>query len=110
MTSNFQGLKLTIMHYTHLEKDALHIYVGLILLLVGVGVFKLSIRSVKPLFLVLFFAVLGELIDRRDNIVDLGYWRWQDSVHDIINTLFWPTILVLMARFTTLFQLVPQQN
>lgn len=90
-----QSSKLAIVAATGLAKDALHIYVGL-------GVFLLVLlwrrcsRTLLPLLAVLVVAVVGELLDRRDDLASLGRWRWKASVHDIVNTLFWPTVLTLL--------------
>jgi hypothetical protein len=87
----------------HLAKDALHIYVGL-------GVFFLTLLltrwrpgSWKPLLVVLAVAIAGEVWDLRDSIAfhtRIDVWgNW----HDIWNTMFWPTAIMILARFTGLF-------
>ncbi len=93
-TSTAQSIKLFIVSATGLSKDALHIYVGLTVYLTLMAV----VRRGRPYvgWLVVFALVgAGEWLDRRDDIVSLGYWRWQAGVHDILNTLFWPTVLTL---------------
>lgn len=102
-TSTVQSIKLAIISTTGLSKDALHIYVGLAIFLVAAIVLRKPLRSVVPWLLVLAVVVAGELVDMRDDILSLGYWRWGASVHDILNTLFWPTVLLLLARFGVLF-------
>lgn len=97
-TSTAQSIKLAIVSATGLSKDALHIYVGMavyLTLLVIVRRFRPYIAWVA----VLIVAFAGEWVDRRDDIVSLGYWRWQASVHDILNTLFWPTVLTALWLF-----------
>ena len=49
--------------------------------------------------MVLAGASLIELFDLMDDKASLGYWRWGASLHDIANTLFWPTVLVVAYRF-----------
>lgn len=90
-----QTLKLVLVSATGLSRDALHIYVGMAIYLALI----VFIRRCKPWIAwlaVLLIACAGEWIDGRDDIASLGYWRWQASVHDIINTLFWPTVLTLL--------------
>ncbi len=93
--STAQSIKLTIVSATGLSKDALHIYVGMVVyltLIVGTRRFRPYIG-----WLVVFIiACAGEWVDRRDDIGSFGYWRWQASAHDILNTLFWPTVLTLL--------------
>lgn len=102
-TSAFQATKLAIVSFTSLDKDALHIYVGLCVFFATAFVTRRSIKTVMPLFAVLCIAVLGELLDMRDDLASLGYWRWRASFHDIANTLCWPVVLFSLARVTKVF-------
>ena len=97
-TSTVQSAKLAIVEALDLSKDALHIYVGLSVFLLTVLVLRRSVRSLLPWLAVVVVACAGELLDAIDDTRSLGHWRWTASVHDIINTLFWPTALSLLAR------------
>lgn len=99
-TSAVQAVKLAIVAATGLSKDALHIYVGLAVFLIVAAVSKRSVSSWLPWLAVLLLATLGELVDMRDDLLSLGYWRWSASLHDIINTILWPTVLLVLARAT----------
>lgn len=90
-----QSAKLAIVAATGLAKDALHIYTGLAVFLL-VLLWRRCSRTLLPLLAVLVVAVLGELLDRRDDLASLGRWRWKASLHDLINTLFWPAVLTLL--------------
>lgn len=103
-TSTFQSIKLAIVGAVGLPKDALHIYVGMMVFLGVVVVLRKPLRSLLPWCAVLLAACLGEVLDMRDDIASLGYWRWSASVHDIINTIFWPSVLLILARFTKAFE------
>lgn len=100
--SALQSVKFWLVHHLDLAKDALHIYVGLILFLGAALAFRWPLRSWKPWAVALAAAVTGEAWDLRDSLVfhtriDLwGNWK------DLWNTLFWPSALVLLARFTSL--------
>ena len=98
--SLFQGLKLDVVAFVGLSKDALHVYVGLIVFLVSAAAARQGLRSSMPLIIVLAVAVLGEIFDIRDNLTRFGVWRLGASVHDILNTLFWPAALWLLARYS----------
>lgn len=102
-SSAVQTIKLAIVTATGLSKDALHIYVGLIVFLGGVLVSRRSISSILPWLMVLAVATAGELVDMRDDLVSVGRWRWLASAHDIVNTIFWPSVLLLLARYTPVF-------
>lgn len=90
-----QSSKLAIVAATGLAKDALHIYTGMAVFLL-VLLWRRCSRSLLPLLMVVMVAVAGELLDRRDDIASLGRWRWKASVHDIVNTMFWPAVLTLL--------------
>lgn len=99
-----QAIKLTLVQTTGLPKDALHIYVGLATLFVAAAIARRSVSAWLPLMAVLVLTVIGELVDLNDDLDYLGYWRWRDSIFDIGNTMFWPLIIFVLARHSTLFQ------
>jgi hypothetical protein len=103
-TSFVQSLKLDIVGFSGLSKDALHVYAGLIIWLLAAALFRRSIATLRPWLAVLVVAVGIEAFDAFDDWVDLGRWRYKASLHDIVNTMFWPTVLTLLARFTRLLK------
>lgn len=104
-TTFFQQAKLWLIDAAGLEKDALHIYFALILLFGSVWLFRWPLRSWKPFALILAFALIGEAWDIRDGLltrVPLAV-SVPLSVHDLWNTMFWPGAILLLARFTRVF-------
>lgn len=97
-TSAFQSFKLAVVDVVGLSKDALHIHVGLLVFFLAALVFRRSIRSLVPVTVVLALALAGEALDARDDVASLGHWRIGASVHDILNTMFWPCMLSALAR------------
>lgn len=101
--SILQAAKLWLIGLTGLSKDALHVYVALILFFGSAMLFKWSPAGWRPWTVVLVAAVVGEAWDIRDRLaggiaIDLaGDW------HDIWNTMFWPSVILLLARTTSLF-------
>ena len=101
--SPLQTVKYWLIQHFSLAKDALHIYVALLLFFGTALAFKWPLRSWKPWAIVLAAALIGEAWDLRDSAayhtrVDLwGNWK------DVWNTMFWPTAILLLARFTPLF-------
>lgn len=96
--STVQSIKIAVEEAVKLSRDALHIYVGLAVFLVAAAVSGKSLRSTVPWLAVLAVAVTGELVDMIDDLARLGAWQWQASLHDVINTVFWPTALWLFFR------------
>ncbi len=86
------------MQVTHLSQDALHVYVGL-LLLVGLCVaLRKPLGSWLPWVVVLAAALAGEAVDMRGDFAHNGIWNWHESLHDVLNTIFWPTVLSVLGR------------
>lgn len=102
--SEFQEVKLWLVGNLGLAKDALHIYVGLILCFGSALAFRWPLRSWKPFAMVLTAALLGEVWDISDTLRDgrtvRGWLNW----HDVWNTCFWPAAILLLARFTPIFE------
>lgn len=101
--ADIQDLKITVMSLTGLSKDALHVYVGLIVFLGAALILRRPAGSPLPWLAAFVAALLGEVVDARGDLTSLGYWRWLDSMRDVVNTIFWPTLLVLAARLTPVF-------
>lgn len=103
--SVFQDIKTYIVSFTGLERDALHIYVGIGVFLITSLLFKNHrYRWFIALFVVIAAASMGEVLDRHDQLIIDKYWYWQGSVHDIVNTCFFPTLFTLILTFTHFFE------
>ncbi len=97
--SAYQSFKVLLLSLVPLTKDAVHIYIGMIVLLVTVVGFHRPLGSWKTLLPVVLFSLLMELIDLYDDIQWLGHPRWSASLHDMFNTTFWPAVIVTCAYF-----------
>ena len=101
----FQDVKTHIVSFTGLERDALHIYVGIGVFLITSLLFKNHrYRWLIALFTVIAAASMGEVLDRHDQLIIDKHWYWQGSVHDIVNTCFFPTLFTLILTFTHFFE------
>lgn len=93
----YQQVKLVLIDGSRLSKDALHVYGGMAIYL-GMRLIVPQRRWVAWA-VVLIAALTGEWLDmqgehlRGDLQPDTAHW------HDIWNTLFWPTILMLLERW-----------
>ena len=99
-TSTFQAAKLELVTILGLSKDALHIHVGLLIFFAAAILLRKRLSSAIPVALVFVLACVGEMFDARDDISDLGHWRVGASLHDIVNTTFWPAALFVLARYS----------
>jgi len=102
--SPLQSAKLALVGHLDLGKDALHIYVGLIVFFAAAALFRMSLKDWRPWAAVLLVALAGEIWDLVDTFNEgraPHYWRnWKD----IWNTMFWPTALVILARYTRILK------
>ena len=81
------------------------IYVGIGVFLVTSLLFKNHrYRWLIALFTVIAAASMGEVLDRHDQLIIDKHWYWQGSVHDIVNTCFFPTLFTLILTFTHFFE------
>ncbi len=98
--SLFQEAKILLVEATNLSKDALHVYVGLGVMLLAAILLRRSLKDWRPLAAAALAAVAGEVWDVIDTLSHGGTPRWSLNWKDVWNTLFWPTVLFLLARFT----------
>ena len=73
----------------------LHVHAGLLIFFAAALLFRRRMRSVIPVVLVWAFALGNELIDAFSPTPAPSGW---EVAADIANTVFWPTLLFLLAR------------
>jgi thiol:disulfide interchange protein len=101
--SALQQAKTFLVENLHLAKDALHIYVALIVFFGACLLFGWKARDWKPLAAVLLVALLGEAWDIRDRFVQDIRADYPAHIKDLWNTLLAPTAILLLARFSKVF-------
>ena len=89
---------------TGLPDAILHIHAGMAVLMVARIVTRRSLGSFVPWSLVALAEAFNEVMDR----LNFGSWRWEDTTSDILNTLFWPTVICLGIRMRPM--LLPRDN
>ena len=79
---------------TGASDSLLHVHAGLAILFLARIVTRRSLATPVP-FLIVCAAELGnELMD----YLSYGSWRWHDTLFDLVNTLFWPLMLMIGIR------------
>lgn len=86
------------MNVLPLSKDAVHIYIGMIVFLAAVVLWKRGQIFWRCLIPVLLVAAGMEAFDLVDDWRSFGYLRWNASLHDFVNTSFWPVVIVLLVK------------
>lgn len=107
--SGFQVFKLQIVGWLGLAKDAVHIYVGLIVFITAALLFRRSLRDLLPIVAVVLAATAGEVWDIYDTWASGDPIRWDKSWHDVWNTTLAPAAIFLLARYTRLFSPAPRR-
>lgn len=84
-------MKEAVHNDTGLENTLLHLHGGMLILVLARMITRKPLETFVPFLIVLALEVLNECIDR----VNHGSWLWDDTISDLINTLFWPFVLSL---------------
>jgi hypothetical protein len=79
---------------TGLPDTILHIHAGMAVLMLARIVTRRSLGTLIPLSVVIAAEAGNEILDR----LNYGSWRWDDTLSDIGNTLFWPTVICIGIR------------
>jgi hypothetical protein len=105
-------LKDALERYTCLGQDALHVHASIILYLAAMFVLRRSWRSPVPWLFVFALEAANELLDLQEQY-EIGIkaitWRqafelgWPEGLKDMVNTMLWPTVLLVVGRYTRLF-------
>lgn len=82
-----------------LEKDALHIYAALLIQVVAAKLSRRSLGHALPWLWVLTLELINELFDLGRGMEPvLRTWQVVSAVHDIINKMILPTVLLVLCR------------
>ncbi len=93
-----QVIKAEIGLVTGFSDSTLHIYAGLIVLFVTAAVLRKPLWSFVPWLMVIAVAIIGELVDMRADFIRLGYWRWGESLSDLLHSISSPTVILFFTR------------
>lgn len=99
-TSEYQALKIWLAGILPVERDILHVLIGLTLVLVAVILWRIF-GGTKPFVWALTtacaLAVGMEVLDMNDDIRTIGVWRWRASLMDFARTVSIPLLAFLIA-------------
>ncbi len=104
-------LKLYLEDLLGVSNDALHIHLGILIFLVFVLAMRRHPRRFSfALFGLLVICLVNEALDIQFQIENWRPVRWDESIKDVLGTLFWPVVMSV-GRTTLLrlggWQLVP---
>ena len=99
IASLFGERKASLVELSGLDKDALHIYFGLSLFLIIRLFWRWRGGWLVAWLAVLVMAIGGEWLDMTREMGDVTIQPDAAHWHDIWNTIFWPTVLLLVGRW-----------
>lgn len=79
---------------TGASDSLLHVHAGMAVLLLARVVTRRSLATPVPFMVVCAAELANEILDRLSH----GSWRWADTASDVVNTLFWPFVLMVGLR------------
>jgi hypothetical protein len=89
--------KIDLTNFVGLTNDAMHIHISLLLLLVSAILFRRRPDSIWCWLVVFCAELFNEYADIRSAAPDEA--TLDAAIHDIYNTMFWPTVILLLGRF-----------
>lgn len=95
----YNALKTQLSELLGITKDALHIHIGLAIFLAVALVFRRSLASWVPWLALLAFELANELMDVFHLHNGAIGFEIGDSLKDILNTMFWPSVVLIVARW-----------
>lgn len=94
MISDYVRWKSELGDKLGMSEDLLHVHAGLAIFLLTALLLRKRMRSWIPIGFVVALAFGNELIDYSRG----KGWELASSSLDFLNTIFWPTLLFLLAR------------
>lgn len=95
----FLDLKLWLIDLVNVSRDALHIHIGLVVFLGLWLIFGRRWVGFLAWLVVLGMAVYGEMLDHANELPNLPDFVESEHPRDVINTMIWPTILLILGWF-----------
>jgi len=99
LASLFEARKLSVIEATGLDKDALHIYFGMALFVLVRLAWRGRGGWLAAWIAVLVMACGGEGLDLTAEYSKSAIQPDAEHWHDIWNTMFWPTVLLVVGRW-----------
>lgn len=80
--------------------DALHIYAAVLIQMLAAWLLRRPLSSLWPWLAVLVAEGANEALDLLEgDTVSLESWQIDGAVHDLVNTMVLPTLLLLLVRY-----------
>ncbi|WP_447931369.1 hypothetical protein [Sphingopyxis fribergensis] len=91
----YRPLSWALGESTGASDSLMHVHGGMIVLFLARLATRRSLATWTPFLFVLAAAIAKEIADR----IAHGAWRMPDSGFDVLNTIFWPFVLMVGLRW-----------
>jgi hypothetical protein len=98
MVLDWEAAKDWLSTEAHLSHAVLHIHLGLAIYLLTGLLLRRPLGSARPWLVVAALELANETSDFLRYYVSAWPWTATNTIEDIFNTLFWPTVLVVLFR------------
>ncbi len=99
MVLDWEATRMWLSSEFHMSHPVLHIHLGLAIFLLTGLILRRPLGSALAWLVVAGLELLNEISDFTRYYVSGWPWTATNTIEDIVNTLFWPTILVMVFRF-----------
>lgn len=99
-SSTYQSLKILLAENVPIDRDILHVGIGLVLTVIAVAMTRRALQLGPFLGAFTVACILGalmEFLDMRDDLQSLGTCRWRASTWDFTRTIFVPAVGLAVA-------------
>jgi hypothetical protein len=91
------GYKMRLVEFVGLTNDAMHVHGSILILFVSAIVLRRRPDSIWCWLIVLVAELFNEYADLRG--VAPGEATMDAAIHDLYNTMLWPTVILVFGRF-----------
>ncbi|RIA43534.1 hypothetical protein DFR49_1756 [Hephaestia caeni] len=98
LAQSWSQAKIWLSQVLGLSPDALHVHVSILAMLAAAVLWRQRMDRVLPWLTVLALEIVNEMLDL--SAPDSGENTLHASLHDLANTMFLPTIILVCLRFT----------
>jgi hypothetical protein len=102
----YQELISAIGDGTGASDSLLHVHAGLAVLFLARLITRRSLATPVPFLAVVVAEVANEIMDR----LTYGSWRLEDTGLDLVNTLFWPFVLMVGLKWRRAHEFGPAER
>lgn len=95
LITSYRDFTEAIKAFSGMPPELLHVHAGMAIYLGS----QFALGSRRASWLALLAVLGAELANEAMNRLYYGSWRWDDTASDVLWTLFWPSLCILVGRY-----------